>query len=105
MVGWKGFAMSLFGISSMGSKIGAMTLCTVLLSAGLTTIPVAAQERSRSAVETLLGGSFFPFRRSFAPPSPRCQALAERLKDVRDDDRLTAFDVQTLRRKGCGGAY
>ena len=88
-----------------GASALAAFLVVSLAAGAFTSEPVKAQDRPRGAVETLLGGSFFPFRRSFAPPSPRCQALAERLKDVRDDNRLTAFDVQELRRKGCGGAY
>ena len=64
----------------------------------------APGERARGAVETILGGSVFPFRRSFAPPTPRCRALARKLRNRHNDGFLTVWDFQELRRKGCGGA-
>ena len=78
----------------------------VLLGTSLPATPAAAapSERPRGAVETILGGSFFPFRRSFAPPSPRCRALAARLKSRHNSGVLNVWDLQTLRRAGCGGA-
>ena len=81
---------------------------TILLTTGLlgpaAMSDAAAQTRGRTAVETILGGSFFPFRRSFPPPSARCRKLADDLKDRHNDGFLTSHDLQELRRKGCGGA-
>ena len=86
--------------------MGGIALATLIALAPLGASEAAAEpeSRTRSAVETILGGSFFPFRRSFPPPSPRCRALAERLKDRHNDGVLNVWDVQTLRRAGCGGA-
>ena len=75
-------------------------LASVALAAAMV-VPAAAQER-RSAVDTLLGGSFFPFARAIGPqPSPRCQRKAESLKSQRDDGLLNVQDLRRLRRIGC----
>ena len=58
----------------------------------------------RGALRTLLNGSFFPFARSFPPPSKRCQKLAAKRRAARDDNTLTQQDLVELRFKGCGGA-
>ena len=81
-----------------GPKTAAMgaALAIALLAA-----PATAQE-SRSALDTLLGGSFFPFARAIGPaPSPRCKRLADRLRGYRDDGILNVADHRELRRKGC----
>ena len=89
----------------------SQTALALALAVLLAQAPAAVDEaraepasRTRGAVETILGGSFFPFRRSFPPPSPRCRALAERLKSRHNDGVLNVWDIGTLRRAGCGGA-
>ena len=63
--------------------------------------PALAQS-GRSAVETLLGGSFFPFARAIGPePSPRCQRIADRMRAMRDDNILNPIDFRRLRDIGC----
>ena len=77
-----------------------LALASAMLALAMA-VPAAAQER-RSTVDTLLGGSFFPFARAIGPaPSPRCQRLADRLKGYRDDNILNVEDRRELRRKGC----
>ena len=67
--------------------------------------PALAQERvGNSVVEQVLGGSFFPFARSFPRPPERCVRLADSLKDMRDDGTLQEPDFRKLRRAGCAGA-
>ena len=67
--------------------------------------PAIAQERvGNSTVERLLGGSFFPFARSFRRPPERCIRLADSLKDMRRDGSLQPQDFHKLRRAGCAGA-
>lgn len=85
------------------------TLIRIVLAAaltvpfGLSTASIASAE-PEGAVRTLLGGSFFPFARSFPKPSPRCLKAADRLRAKRDDRSLNYQDGVQLRRIGCGGA-
>ena len=89
------------------------TITTLALAAALVApaaalgLPTAAHAQERvgnSAVEQLLGGSFFPFARSFRRPPERCIRLADRLKDMRDDGTLQPPDFRRLRKVGCAGA-
>ena len=80
----------------------ALTL-SVLLGAPLGAGPAEARE-PQGAVRTFLGGSFFPFARSFPPPSKRCLEAAEKLRRQRDRNILNPQDALRLRRIGCNGA-
>ena len=54
------------------------------------------------AVRTVLGGSFFPFDRSFPrAQSERCKRLVDRKRGQRDNNILNVEDVRSLRRNGC----
>lgn len=67
----------------------------------LAATPASANPRG-DAVQTLLGGSFFPFARAIGPKaSPRCQRIADRLRGNRDDNILNTQDFRRLRRVGC----
>ena len=61
-----------------------------------------AGAQERSATSALLGGSVFPFARSFpGKASPRCQRMADRMRAQRDDNVLNPIDFQRLRSVGC----
>ena len=83
-------------------------LAGAALAAALFAFPpapaLADDDRPRGAVGALLGGSIFPFARSFPPPTPRCRALARELRSRHNSGRLNVWDLQRLRRAGCGGA-
>ena len=84
-------------------RTGTAILAALLLAGS----PVAASAQERvgsSPVERILGGSFFPFARSFRRPPERCVRLADSLKDMRDDGTLQPADFRRLRRVGCAGA-
>ena len=75
------------------------------LAAAALAVPAAAQERvGNTVVEQVLGGSFFPFARSFPRPPERCVRLADSLRDRRDDGTLQPPDFRRLRSVGCAGA-
>ena len=79
----------------MGPALGAVLLVAALAAPG-------ALAQGRTAAEVVLGGSFFPFERSFpAAQSPRCRKLAERLRGYRSDNILNVEDVRRLRSNGC----
>ena len=80
--------------------------CACLLVAALGFLePAAAQERvPNTPTGQILGGSFFPFARSFTRPPERCVRLADSLRDMRDDGTLQPPDFRRLRRVGCAGA-
>ena len=76
-----------------------------LALAGAVALPATAQERvGNSVAEQILGGSFFPFARSFPRPPERCVRFADRLKARRDDNTLQPPDFRKLRSVGCAGA-
>lgn len=83
----------------------ATTFCaTALLGLGLALFASSgAVAEVREPLRTVLGGSFFPFQRSFAPPSERCQKAAKKRRARRDDNILNSQDYVHLRRIGCGG--
>ena len=82
-----------------------MAIALSLALAGALAAPAAAQERvGNSVVEQVLGGSFFPFARSFPRPPERCIRFADRLKARRDDNTLQPPDFRKLRNVGCAGA-
>ena len=81
------------------------TLCALALALGFGfSAPTGASAEVREPLRTVLGGSFFPFERSFAPPSERCQRAAAKRRAQRDDNILNSQDLLRLRRIGCGGA-
>lgn len=90
---------------TLGSTAAKLTLAIALAAPmGLAANASAYAQERRSALETLLGGSFFPFARSFPPPSKRCLRAAEKLRRKRDDNILNPQDALELRRIGCNGA-
>ena len=85
---------------------GTATLFVLALTMGLgLSVGAQAQERvGNSPVEQILGGSFFPFARSFRRPPERCIRYADRLRSRRDDSTLQPPDFRRLRKVGCAGA-
>ena len=73
------------------------------LAATLGATPAAAAGSAPgNTVRTLLGGSPFPFDRSFPRvQSERCKRLVERKRLRRDDQILNVQDRRDLRRNGC----
>ena len=85
------------------SRPAALVAAVVL--AGTLAAPSLAQERVPNTLTgQLLGGSFFPFARSFPRPPERCIRYADRLKAMRDDGTLQPPDFRRLRSVGCPGA-
>ena len=79
-----------------------LTGAVLAVSMGVAPVLAAGERGERSAVRTVLGGSFFPFERSFPRvQSERCKRLVDRKRSQRDDNILNGEDVRSLRRNGC----
>ena len=77
------------------------TLAAALIGLGTVAATPALADRG-DAVRTVLGGSFFPFARAIGPrASPRCRAMADRMRAHRDDNILNPIDFRRLRSAGC----
>ena len=81
-----------------------IAIAAAFLGVAMLSQPVAAlADERRDAVRTVLGGSFFPFARSFPPPSERCREEGRKLRSMHNDRVLRTGDRRKLRSIGCGG--
>ena len=79
-----------------------LALAAALAAPALVAAPPALANDRGGVAQTLLGGSFFPFARAIGPEaSPRCRAIADRLRARRDDNILNPVDFRRLRSVGC----